>query len=278
MRAADDFPCQVGPLYLIQDITLGLQELRRTPQLYLMICVAASALELIFGLGGLGVIAEIVIGVFAAYYLIVIATHHCSGIVESARIDWRLKGDQLGTVLYSGAMIIGLGFLLMIPVSLLALFLVGVPEAPPPEASEAEMTTLFQQYVGRLLSSPLALMVIFCGTVLALAYASSRFVLLPIISVAWQKPLAEARAMQAAQFLPLRRRAFGVFALANGLNIALGTTLAFALPDPLGIVVGVFIGWLVGMALPLVAAVNLLYRASGGGRSVAAADQGGGTT
>lgn len=255
-----------GPVNVISDIRNGLALMARAPQPYLGLCLAATVFEFFVG-SVLGALAYLVTLVLFGYFVLVLATHNCSGTFAPARIDWSLRTPQLGAAAASAGMAVGMAMLVMIPVGLVV-FMALAPELPAePVTTEAEAQGLVASFMTQIASSPQLFMLMLAGSVVAVSLAGSRFALIPVIAIAWQQDFGTARATLAGRFAGMRGRLFPVFAICNAVSVLLNLGLLHLVPGIPGAALSSFIAWSVGTAVPLVAAVVMLYRAATGGGS-----------
>ncbi|MEC9344694.1 MAG: hypothetical protein VYB54_00615 [Pseudomonadota bacterium] len=249
---------------VIGDIRNALALMARAPQLWLGLCLVATLAEFLL-ISLLSVFGHFLTMVLFGYFAIVMATHNCSGTFSPARIDWSLRASQFGAVFVSGAFGMAVFLLVLLPFGFVFMLALGGGAEPGMDQAEAvnEMLTLME----RAYSSPGLLLFMFAGTAIAGAAGASRFVFIPVIAIAWQTDFTAARATLLDRFRGLRTRVFPVFALCYMASMLVGFAAGGTGQSTVGVFVSTFAGLAIGNALPLVAAVVMLYRASTGGGS-----------
>lgn len=244
---------------VIRDISAGVGLISRAPAAFLGICVVGALVETMLALGGYLILGPFIVTVVGAYMLIILATEVCLGITSFRAIDWKPKGPQLLTVLMSGLLIFVIFMITMLPFSLLFLLVAAPPLPAEPAQSAEELEAMFGTYLEQLISNPSSIAMMTAGTVAVLAFAASRFAMVPVISIAWQLDFGEARKRHAERFLGLRWRLFRALLILLGLSLLLKLGAGSVIGGPPGLLLGSLADWLVGLALPVSVTAAVLY-------------------
>ena len=244
---------------VIRDISAGVGLMARAPAAFLGICVVGALVETMLALGGYLMLGPFVVTVFGAYMLIVLATEVCLGVTSFRAIDWRPKAPQLLTTLISGLLIFIIFMVTLLPFSLVFLLVAAPPLPAEPAQSAEEMEMMFGNFLEQLLANPTSVVFMVAGTVTVLAFAASRFAMVPVISIAWQLDFTEARKRHAERFMGLRGRLFRAFLVLLGLSFLISFAAGKVFGGPAGLLLGGLADWIIGLALPISVAAAVLY-------------------
>lgn len=257
---------------VVRDISAGVGLIARIPAAFLGICVVGSLVETMLALGGYLMLAPFVVTVVGAYMLIVLATEVCLGVTGFRAIDWRPKPPQMLATLVSGLMIFVIFMITLLPFSLVFLLVAAPPLPAEPAQSAEEMEAMFGAFLEQLLANPTSIAMLVAGTVAVLAFAASRFAMVPVISIAWQLDFGAARKRHAERFLGLRWRLFQAFVVLLGLSFLISFGAGKVIGGPAGLLLGGLADWLVGLALPIAVTAAILYESAMGQEQAGAED------
>lgn len=249
---------------VVRDISAGMSLIGKAPSAFFGICVVGALIETLLAMGGYLMLGPFVITVFGAYMLIVLATEVCLGVTKFRAIDWKPKAPQLLSTLLSGLLIFVIFMLTLLPFSLMFLLYVGPPLPAEPAQTAADMEVMFGTFLEQLLADPTNIAIMVAGTVAVLAFASSRFAMVPVISIAWQLDFAAARKRHAERFTGLRWRLFLVFVVLLGLSFLVTFGVGRVIGGPAGLLIGGLVDWIIGLALPIAVTAAILYETAMG--------------
>ena len=132
-------------------------------------------------------------------------------------------------------------------------------EALWPTMPKEVMEMMFGNFLEQLLANPTSVVFMVAGTVTVLAFAASRFAMVPVISIAWQLDFTEARKRHAERFMGLRGRLFRAFLVLLGLSFLISFAAGKVFGGPAGLLLGGLADWIIGLALPISVAAAVLY-------------------
>ena len=223
-------------------------------------------------LGGYLMMGPFIVTVVGAYMLIILATEVCLGVTSFRAIDWRPKAPQMLTVLLSGLLIFIIFMITMLPFSLVFLLVAAPPLPAEPAQSAEEMESMFSAYLEQLLADPSGIAMMVAGTIAVLAFAASRFAMVPVIAIAWQLDFTEARKRHAERFLGLRWRLFRAFLILLGLSVLLKFGAGSVIGGPTGLLLGSLADWIIGLATPIAVTAAVLYESAMGQQAPSGTD------